>query len=110
MGRYCSAHVETSCRRVASSVQVDGHELIVVRLDGGELRAYQGICPHQEQRLADGDFDGRKITCFGHLWEFDAATGTGVNPAGCTLARYPVEVTDLDVRVSTTGIVPLYSF
>jgi toluene monooxygenase system ferredoxin subunit len=91
-------------------VQVDGQELIVLRLDGGELRAYQGICPHQEQRLDEGEFDEGKIICFGHLWEFDAATGKGINPNGCTLARYPVEVVDDDVRVSTAGVVPLYSF
>lgn len=92
------------------AVQVNGQELIVLRLDGGELRAYQGICPHQDQRLADGDFDGEKIMCFGHLWEFDAATGNGVNPTGCSLASYPIEIVDGDVRVSTDGIAPRYSF
>lgn len=89
---------------------VDGHEIVVMRVDGGDVHAFQGICPHQEQRLADGDFDGSKLTCFGHLWEFDATTGVGINPVGCQLARYPVEVRDEQIYVRTEGVVPSYSY
>lgn len=89
---------------------VDGHEIIVLRSPGGALHAYQGICPHQEQRLADGDFDGAQVTCFGHLWIFDATTGEGVNPGGCRLTRYPVEERDGRIVVCTDGVVPSYSY
>ena len=89
---------------------VDGHDIVVVRVDGGDVHAFQGICPHQEQRLADGDFDGRKLVCFGHLWEFDATNGLGVNPTGCQLTRYPVEVRDGEIHVCTDGVVPSYSY
>lgn len=92
------------------AAHVDGHELVVLRLHGGDVHVYQGICPHQEQRLADGEFDGTVLTCFGHLWQFDAVTGDGVNPTGCTLARYPVEIVEGDIRVATTDVSPNYSF
>ena len=42
---------------------VEGHDIVVLRVDGGDVHAYQGICPHQEQRLADGDFVGVPGNC-----------------------------------------------
>jgi toluene monooxygenase system ferredoxin subunit len=75
-------------------VDVEGAPVLLVSLAGGELRAYQGGCPHQEQPLSDGDVDGEVLTCSGHLWEFDLRTGRGVNPAGCRLAAYEVRRDD----------------
>lgn len=89
---------------------VDGHEVIVLRVPGGALHAYQGICPHQEQRLIDGELDGTKLTCFGHLWVFDATSGAGINPRGCQLSRYAVDEHDGQIRVRTDGVVPSYSY
>lgn len=34
-------------------VEVDGEEVIVMHLPGGELRCFQGMCPHQEILLAE---------------------------------------------------------
>ncbi len=82
-------------------VEVAGEHVLLVRLLGGEVRAYQGLCPHQEMLLADGDFDADSgvLVCMGHLWEFDLRAGVGINPAGCRLYTYPVEVTADRVRV-----------
>ena len=71
-------------------VDVEGASVLLVSLAGGDLRAYQGRCPHQEQPLADGDVDDDVLTCAGHLWEFDLRSGDGVNPAACRLAAYEV--------------------
>jgi toluene monooxygenase system ferredoxin subunit len=73
-----------------ADVDVRGRQVMLVRLPGGELRAYEGHCPHQGVALAQGEFDGRFLVCSAHAWRFDLATGLGVNPAGCTLRRYPV--------------------
>jgi toluene monooxygenase system ferredoxin subunit len=75
-------------------VEVAGERVLLVRLLGGEVRAYQGQCPHQKTLLADGDFDADSgvLVCMGHLWEFDLRAGVGINPAGCDLYTYPVEV------------------
>ena len=89
-----------------TAVEVEGHRVLVLRVDGGDVHAYQGVCPHQDQQLVDGDFDGRALVCHGHLWEFDATTGQGVNPAECSLARYPIKVEDGTVYVSVRGVTP----
>ncbi len=82
-------------------VEVAGEPVLVVHLLGGEVKAYQGVCPHQEVMLADGDWDEESsvLWCGGHRWEFDLRTGEGVNPAGCTLYEYPVKVEDDTVYV-----------
>lgn len=82
-------------------VEVAGEQVLLVHLPGGEIRAYQGICPHQQVLLADGKWDEESgtLVCAGHAWEFDLRTGAGVNPAGCRLYRYPVQVTDKTVQI-----------
>ena len=77
-----------------AEVQLDGEAVLLVHLEGGGIRAYQGVCPHQEQSLADGDLDGDVLTCPGHRWEFDARHGRGINPEGCVLFSYPVRVVE----------------
>ena len=55
-------------------VEVEGEQVMLVNLgaDGG-VKAYQGMCPHQEILLADGkwDPDTAVLLCHGHNWEFD---------------------------------------
>lgn len=82
-------------------VEVDGEQVLLVHLDGGPVKAFQGLCPHQEVLLADGswDPDTNRLSCQGHSWEFDLATGNGVNPSGCRLFEYPVEVDGDEIRI-----------
>lgn len=74
-------------------VEVARHKVLLVNVDG-EVRAYRNQCPHQAWPLDEGDFDGEKIICSNHLWEFDANSGCGINPADCALTRYPCTVDD----------------
>ena len=74
-------------------VQVAGHKVLLVNADG-EVRAYRNQCPHQAWPLDEGDFDGEKIICPNHSWEFDAKSGCGINPNDCALTRYPCTVND----------------
>ncbi|SFP19576.1 Rieske 2Fe-2S domain-containing protein [Amycolatopsis rubida] len=78
-----------------TGVEVAGTKVLLVNLDG-DVRAYENRCPHQEWALDEGDFDGEKITCSRHLWEFDAASGAGVNPTDCRLKAFPCRVTSDD--------------
>jgi toluene monooxygenase system ferredoxin subunit len=82
-------------------VEAAGERVLLVHLPGGELRAYQGFCPHQEVLLADGDWepDDGVLVCHGHLWELDLRSGIGINPAGCRLYAYPTETDGETVRV-----------
>jgi len=87
----------------------DGTEVLLVHVDGGELKAFQNICPHQHFELTDGTLDGNVLTCRAHLWQFDMNSGKGVNPDDCALAVYPLKVDGDDVFVDVDGIEPLHS-
>lgn len=81
--------------------ELDGEEVLLVHLDGGGIRAYQGMCPHQEISLADGDWDVDSgiLLCTGHNWEFDMKSGEATNPLGCVLYEYPVKIVGEKVKV-----------
>jgi toluene monooxygenase system ferredoxin subunit len=82
---------------------VDGDEVLVLKVDG-QVRAYDGICPHQGMSLVQGRLEGRVLTCFAHEWEFDVLTGQGVNPRNECLTSHDVRVTTdgtVQVRLST---------
>lgn len=88
---------------------VNDHEILLVCADGGAIKAFQGVCPHQDIPLAEGRFDGKKLICQAHLWQFDAGTGKGINPDDCALAEYPVKVEGEDILVDTEGVEPLFA-
>ena len=92
-----------------NEVEVGEHVIVLVGLDGGEVRAFQGICPHQDIALSEGKFDGKKLICRAHLWQFDASNGKGINPDDCALAEYPVKVEGDDVYVQTAGVEALFA-
>lgn len=91
------------------SFQLDGQEILVMCLDGGDVRAYQGICPHQDIPLVEGRFEDGLLVCRAHQWVFAADTGRGVNPGNCQLAEYPVKVDGDDVYVDTAGVTPFHA-
>ena len=82
-----------------TDVQVGDEHILLVRLTGGDIRAYQGHCPHQRTALADGKLDGHILTCAAHLWQFNLCTGEGVNPKACQLYRYQSRVQDSTIFV-----------
>lgn len=89
--------------------EIDDHEILIIHGDGGFVQAVQGICPHQEIPLVEGTLQGKILTCRAHLWQFDVIAGEGVNPTGCKLATYPVEVRGDDVYVDVEGVQPHYA-
>ena len=78
----------------ARTVELRREQVLLARLLGGGVRAYQGICPHQETLLALGEFDWDAgiVTCAAHHWQFRLEDGTGVNPDNCRLFRYEVRL------------------
>ncbi|MGZ4804858.1 MAG: Rieske 2Fe-2S domain-containing protein [Ilumatobacteraceae bacterium] len=91
------------------SYVVDGQEILILRNDGGAMRAFQGVCPHQDFPLIEGKFDGRLLVCRAHQWMFDTSTGHGVNPSNCQLAEYPLKIDGDDVLVDAEGVSPLFA-
>jgi len=82
-----------------TQITVDGNEVLLVHLEGGELRAFDARCPHQSWPLAEGELDGTVLVCGAHGWTFDVRSGAGVNPSDCALRQYAVEVRDAAVWV-----------
>jgi toluene monooxygenase system ferredoxin subunit len=70
---------------------VGEEEVLVLKVDG-QVRAYDGICPHQSSSLVEGELERGVLTCRAHEWQFDALTGDGVNPKGISLTRHDVQV------------------
>jgi toluene monooxygenase system ferredoxin subunit len=76
-----------------TAVTVDGQAVLLVNLDGTVL-AYSNRCPHQASALDEGDLDGQTLTCAKHLWEFNVATGRGINPDDARLTSFSCQVGD----------------
>lgn len=66
-------------------------KVLLVNADG-DIRAYENRCPHQAWALDEGEFDGEKIICSRHLWEFNPLSGNGINPSDCSLKSFPCQV------------------
>lgn len=90
-------------------VEADGHDILLVWPEGGQVQAFQAVCPHQDIPLAEGKFDGRVVMCRAHQWTFDGHSGEGINPGNCKLARYPVKLEGDAIFVDTEGVQPLFA-
>src|ERR1700760_1714618 len=66
---------------------------------GGNIRALFGCCPHEGGPLGQGTLEGPMITCPGHCWQFDSATGFCIFGEEVTIETYPVKVEGNDVLV-----------
>ncbi|WP_236795588.1 Rieske (2Fe-2S) protein [Amycolatopsis sp. GM8] len=82
-------------------VVVGGTSVLLLNVDG-EVRAYLNRCPHQEWALDEGEFEDGTLTCSRHLWEFDARSGGGINPADCALVSYRAKVEGGTIWVAVT--------
>lgn len=83
------------------AAQIGDDHVLLVHLPDQVVKAFQGLCPHQEVLLVDGEWEPDEgiLVCGGHSWEFDMATGQGINPAGCRLYEFPVRIEDDAVLV-----------
>ncbi|HEU0199338.1 MAG TPA: Rieske 2Fe-2S domain-containing protein [Burkholderiaceae bacterium] len=72
-------------------VNVDGVAVLLVRIDGA-VHAYRDACAHKGMPLSRGSLARGVLTCSVHHWQYDAATGGGINPANARLCRLPVRV------------------
>jgi nitrite reductase/ring-hydroxylating ferredoxin subunit len=80
------------------SFQIGETHLVVCRT-GGELHAFNGICPHRGAMLGQGTLDGQAVICPWHNWEFDVTTGKGVTNEQSSIPVYPVRVENGDIFV-----------
>jgi 3-phenylpropionate/trans-cinnamate dioxygenase ferredoxin component len=74
---------------------VDGAEIAVVNIGGGEFRAVDDICSHEHYHLSEGDvdMDDETIECPKHGSTFDLETGRPRSlPAIKPVRTFPVKV------------------
>jgi toluene monooxygenase system ferredoxin subunit len=79
-------------------VVVDGVPVLLVSLDDG-VRAYEDRCLHKGVALSAGRLSGTRLACSVHAWEYDVASGQGLNPANVCLRAFPVRVVGNDIEV-----------
>jgi len=72
--------------------------VLLVR-DGDAVRAYENRCAHLGLPLSEGRLEGGVLTCGAHEWEYDAASGCGVNPASASVRRYDVKIEGEEIWV-----------
>lgn len=71
--------------------RIAGPRVVVVRL-GDDVHAYEDRCAHLGVALSEGTLESGVLTCSAHHWQYDAATGRGINPASACLVRFPVTI------------------
>lgn len=84
-------------------VSANGTDAVLVRVDG-ELRAFEGLCPHQGALLGEGELVDGKLVCRNHRWCFDTETGAREGGPQC-LQRYPLREVDGAVELDLSVIV-----
>jgi len=77
---------------------VDGRRVVVIRLDD-DTYAYEDRCAHLGVALSEGCLEGHVLTCQAHLWEYDARSGRGINPASARLTPVAVRVEEGNILV-----------
>ncbi len=86
--------------------ELEGHSILVVWPEQGDLRAFQAHCLHESLPLVDGSLVGNELTCAAHNWTFDAQTGENTMPGEGCLAVYPLRVDGDDVLVDLEAMKP----
>jgi len=76
-----------------------GGRIVALFNQGGEVRAIDGLCPHQGGPLADGELDGPIVTCPWHGWQFDIRTGKSTFGTKLTQPCFEVKLDGDDILV-----------
>jgi nitrite reductase/ring-hydroxylating ferredoxin subunit len=84
----------------AIEVEFDGCIVALFRDVAGEVRALDGICPHQGGPLASGHVHGGAVTCPWHGWSFDLDSGCSRLTPRIVQTTYPVRLDGDDVLVA----------
>lgn len=82
--------------RQIAEFHVDGIRVAVVRGDD-HIVVIPPLCPHLAESLRQGFCDGRTLTCYKHLWQWDLETGNPLAQARKPLKRYLSKVQGDDI-------------
>jgi nitrite reductase (NADH) small subunit len=68
-----------------------GNTYAICNVDG-ELRAFDGICPHAGGPLGQGNIQDGRLICPWHGWEYDCRTGANDYDESLKLETFPVKI------------------
>jgi cytochrome P450/nitrite reductase/ring-hydroxylating ferredoxin subunit len=80
------------------ALEVDGIHLVAI-CHAGQVRVYEGRCPHQGTLLGEGSLEGDDLVCRAHGWRFAVDTGVRVGHPAVCLQPFTAEVIDEQVWV-----------
>jgi 3-phenylpropionate/trans-cinnamate dioxygenase ferredoxin subunit len=82
------------------AVRVDGREIALYHLPGGEFRATENVCTHEYALLSDGWLQDGCIECPLHAARFDVRTGKALcAPAETDIKVFEVKVENADLML-----------
>ncbi|HZP14477.1 MAG TPA: Rieske 2Fe-2S domain-containing protein [Nocardioides sp.] len=102
----CAAD-EVLAEEIRECLLSDGTKAIAVRDSDGNVKVFQGMCPHQRRALAEGDLYDDVLTCSAHMWSFDVRTGEGAHGTEAHIAQYPTKIEDGQVLVDPSLVEPV---
>lgn len=76
-----------------------GDRVIALFRVNGEIRAVDGLCPHQGGPLADGEISGCVVTCPWHGWQFDLKDGRMLSSKKVKIQVFETRVEGSDILV-----------
>ncbi len=80
-------------------LEVEGRTLVLFNIDG-KFYAIDDACTHNNASLAEGELEGKVITCPWHAAKFDVTTGKALAPpAPSDAASYKVCVDGGDISI-----------
>jgi len=89
--------------RKPTAAQVDGVDLVVIRLDD-KVSVLDGICQHQGALMADGEVEGDNLICGLHGWSYDCISGKKTDDDTVGLKVFSVWIEKDEVLVSKDEI------
>lgn len=105
MGFQKVAKIEDLWSGEMMALEVCGEHILLVNIDN-RIYAYADVCPHQKSRLSEGTLTQNILRCARHHWEFDACSGSGVNPQNTCLTAFPIRLEGEDILVDIDAVTP----
>jgi nitrite reductase (NADH) small subunit len=78
--------------------QLDGKTIAIANVEG-KLFAINNLCLHRGGPLAQGELQGRVVTCPWHGWTYDVETGKSTLNPVVGVDCYPIELRGDDIFV-----------
>ncbi len=72
---YPALRVERLSKKKMTTAMLCGIPLVLGRKQTGEVWAMRDLCPHRGIPLSAGWYDGERVTCKYHGWEFEPCSG-----------------------------------